>query len=98
MIVADSGATITMYESGGYAPVPYFPPEHVRLDLLTPTAKSTHCPYKGNASYWTIEAGGKRLDDGARSYHSPYDELLDMGGRFTFYGDKVDAIVVDENG
>jgi uncharacterized protein (DUF427 family) len=93
--VADSTDTITMYESGGYAPVHYFPAADVHRELLTRTDKSTHCPYKGQASYWTIEAGGKQQDNAAWSYETPYDEMSELAGRFAFYADKVDAIEVD---
>ena len=42
----------------------YIPPEDVREEMLTPTAKETQCPYKGVASYYSVEAGGERVDDG----------------------------------
>lgn len=95
VIVADSTEAITMQESGGYAPVHYFPAAHIRQGTLTRTAKSSHCPYKGNATYWTIEAGGKRLDDAAWSYETPYDEMTEIAGFVAFYGDKVDAVLVE---
>jgi uncharacterized protein (DUF427 family) len=93
-IVADSMDAITMHESGGYQPVHYFPAAHIRPGALTRTAKTSHCPYKGHATYWTIEAGGKRLDDAAWSYETPYDEMVEIKGRVAFYGDKVDGIEV----
>ncbi|MSP88022.1 MAG: DUF427 domain-containing protein [Alphaproteobacteria bacterium] len=94
IVVADSTDAITMVETGGYQPVHYFPAAHIRPGALTRTEKSTHCPYKGHATYWTIEAGSKRLDDAAWSYETPYVEMTEIAGRVAFYGDKVDGIKV----
>ena len=55
-VVADSTRTLVMREAD-YPPVHYFPREDVRMDLLTRTEHATRCPYKGDASYWTVEAG-----------------------------------------
>jgi len=95
VIVADSTIAITIYESGGYGPIHYIPAADVRRAFLTPTAKQTYCPYKGHASYWTIEAGGKKLDDAVWSYQAPYDEMLAIGGHIAFYADRVDKISVE---
>jgi uncharacterized protein (DUF427 family) len=51
----------------------YFPPEDVMTELLEPSSTSTYCPWKGDASYYNVVVGGKRLDDGAWFYTEPYD-------------------------
>ena len=51
--VADSARVLVMHETG-YRPVTYVPREDVRMDLMRPSALRTHCPFKGDASYWTI--------------------------------------------
>jgi adenylate cyclase len=71
--VADSSKALVMYETR-LAPVFYFPREDVRMDLLAKSDRRTHCPFKGNASYWTIRVGSRSAEDAAWSYEDPYDE------------------------
>src|SRR5262249_61924434 len=52
--IADSNAALRVEETG-HGPVHYIPAKDIRLDLLRPTEHHTRCPYKGEASYWTIE-------------------------------------------
>ena len=56
--IADSDAVMVLEETR-LPPVHYFPREHVRMDLMRPTGRRTHCPFKGNASYWTLEVNGR---------------------------------------
>ena len=90
--VADSTNMMLMLEAR-HLPVYYFPAADVRDDLLRPTDHATHCPYKGEASYWTIEAGGERADDAVWAYRSPYDEMAALGlqNYRAFYWDRVDC-------
>ena len=69
-LVADSTRTLLLHEEN-YPPVHYFPRDDVRMDLLTRTDHVTHCPYKGDASYWTVEAGGRTAQDSIWSYEQP---------------------------
>ena len=56
--VAESSRPVILFETG--LPSRYYLPlSHVRTDLLTPTATQTHCPYKGTATYWTVDAGAR---------------------------------------
>ena len=71
--VADSSNVLVMHETR-LAPVFYFPREDVRMDLLVKSDRHTHCPFKGNTSYWTIRVGEKSTKDAAWSYETPYDE------------------------
>jgi uncharacterized protein (DUF427 family) len=82
-IVAESTAALVLRE-GGYPPRIYFPMGDVRMDLLTATARSTHCPHKGDASYWTVAAGGTTVPDAAWSYRTPHDGVTAIGEHISF--------------
>lgn len=88
-IIADSTRMRLVHE-GRHLPVYYFPLEDVRLDLMTPTETSTHCPYKGHASYWSVTVGDKTAEDVLWSYPDPYDEMPEFKGLGAFYWGKVD--------
>jgi adenylate cyclase len=88
--VADSERVLIMHETG-YRPVTYVPREDVRMDLLRPSEQHTHCPFKGDASYWTIEVGGRRIENAAWSYEDPYEEAEVVRGHIAFYWDRMDA-------
>ncbi len=60
--VADSGRAMEMRE-GRYPPVYYLPREDVRMDLLRRTGHHSHCPYKGDASYWTLRVGEREAEN-----------------------------------
>ena len=96
--VADSAATLRVEETG-HGPVHYFPAKDVRLDLMSPTAHHTTCPFKGEASYWTIEAPGRgeirRSENAVWGYPAPYDEVAGLAGYYAFYPSRVDAITTD---
>ena len=60
--------------------------------FLRRTDHSTHCPYKGHAGYWSIEAGGKKAENAVWAYPSPYDEMtaINLQNYVAFYWDRVD--------
>src|SRR5947208_795401 len=89
-VIADSKATLRVEETG-HGPVHYFPESDVRFDLLTPTDHRTYCPFKGDCSYWTIEAGSKRAENAVWGYREPYDEAKGLAGHVAFYQTRVDA-------
>ncbi len=88
--VADSRRVLLVLEQG-HLPVYYFPPEDVRMDLLEPTERSTHCPYKGDASYWTVKVGDRSAGNTAWSYLDPLQERTDIKGHVAFYWNRMDA-------
>lgn len=88
--VADSRRALVLQESG-LQPVYYFPPEDVRQDLLEPSDKHTHCPKKGQASYYTIRAGERVVESGAWYYPEVLPDAPDeLQGRIAFYFDRMD--------
>jgi uncharacterized protein (DUF427 family) len=91
--VAESSDVLAMRE-GDYPPVYYFPRADVNMDLLDSTDHASVCPFKGNASYWTVEAGDSREENVAWSYEAPYDEMLEIAGMIAFYQDKVKLEVI----
>lgn len=91
-VVADSRRPRLLFETG--LPVRYYLPKlDVRQDLLVPSPSRTRCPYKGEAVYWSVEAGGERLDDGAWGYPAPLPEIPKIENLVCFYNEKVDIIV-----
>ncbi len=95
--IAESGRALRIEETG-HAPVHYIPQRDVRMDLLRPSAHRTRCPYKGEASYWTIEVateeGVRRSENAVWAYPTPYDEVQGLAGHYAFYESRVDAITV----
>lgn len=92
-VVADSRAALTLREAS-YPPVHYIPRADVDMALLTPTSHSTHCPYKGDASYFSIPAGGERAVNAVWSYEGPHPAVAAIAGHVAFYPSRVDAIDV----
>lgn len=96
--IADTDAALRVEETG-HGPVYYLPEKDVRLDLMHPTEHHTRCPYKGEASYWTIEvpadAGStKRSENAVWAYPTPYDEVSGIAGYYAFYPNRIDSITV----
>jgi uncharacterized protein (DUF427 family) len=90
--VAESSSPALLFETG--LPVRYYLPKtHVRLDLLTHTDSETHCPYKGQAEYWSVRTGDTVHEDIAWSYPTPLPESLGVAGHIAFYDEKVDVFV-----
>jgi uncharacterized protein (DUF427 family)/putative intracellular protease/amidase len=90
-VIAESAGALLLREAG-LAPVVYFPPEDVRMELLTPTEHHTRCPFKGEASYWSIRVGDREAVDIAWSYPDPLPGRADITGRIAFYADRLDAV------
>ncbi len=91
-VVAETKQAVAVFETGLPARW-YLPPADVRRDLLQSTSTETVCPYKGVASYWTVEAAGRHMEDAAWSYPDPYGEALPVKGYLSFLGDGVEVEV-----
>jgi uncharacterized protein (DUF427 family) len=68
--VADSLRALIVHETR-VPPMYYFPKDDVRMDFLEKTDHRTHCPFKGNASYWTMKVGGQTEENSVWSYEDP---------------------------
>jgi uncharacterized protein (DUF427 family) len=90
--VAESASPRLLFETG--LPVRYYLPKpHVRLDLLVPSDTVTHCPYKGEAEYWSVRAPDGVHDNLAWSYRTPLPESQKLAGLIAFYNEKLDIFV-----
>ncbi len=86
-----------LLREAGHVPVYYFPPDDVRMELLTPNDHHTYCPVKGEASYWDVAAGGKTAESAAWSYLDPKRESRDIGGYLSFYWNRMDGWYEEED-
>ncbi len=94
--IAESVRALRVIETAG-APVYYLPPEDVRLDVLRPSSRSSHCEWKGRAAYWSLVTPRRSVDDIAWSYEAPMAGFAAIRGHIAFYASKVDeAWVGDE--
>jgi uncharacterized protein (DUF427 family) len=90
--VAESSKPTLLFETN--LPVRYYLPKtHVRMDLLRPSESATHCPYKGQAEYWSLPVGDAVHADLAWSYRTPLPESQKIAGLISFYNEKVDLYV-----
>jgi uncharacterized protein (DUF427 family) len=90
--VAASDRAVVLEETG-LPPRYYLPPEDVRVDLLRPTTSATTCPFKGQASYWSLQVGDQVYDDVVWSYQEPIPAAAGITGLLCFYNERVDLRV-----
>ena len=89
--IADSRSTLVLREAG-YAPVRYIPLADVDRSQLAASEHTTYCPYKGDASYYSIRVGDKLSENAIWSYEQPFPAVGEIAGRLAFYPSRVDAI------
>jgi uncharacterized protein (DUF427 family) len=90
--VAETDHAVLLEETG--MPTRYYMrPEEIRMDLFRPTSFKTQCPFKGEASYWTLELNGAVHDGIVWSYESPIADAQAINGLMCFYNDRVDLTV-----
>ena len=90
-VVADTTRALVM-RAPGTPDQQYIPREDVDMTRLVRTPLVTHCPDKGDASYWSIRSGPRTVENAVWSYEAPYDDMTPITGYLAFYGDRVDAI------
>ncbi|EJZ19593.1 DUF427 domain-containing protein [Rhizobium sp. Pop5] len=90
-VIADSHNALTLREAS-YPPVQYIPRRDVDMSLLRRTDHSSHCPYKGDASYYSITPGGKRSENAVWTYEAPNAAVSSIKDHLAFYPDRVDGI------
>ena len=87
-VVADTKRALVLQEAA-YKPVFYIPREDAQMALTAKTAHSTHCPYKGDANYYSIKTGEKVLDNAIWTYETPFPAMAEIKDYLAFYPDKV---------
>ena len=90
-VIADTREALTLNEAA-YSPVQYIPRKDVDMSQLQRTAHHTYCPYKGDASYYSIPAGGGRSVNAVWTYEAPFEAMAQIKDHVAFYPDRVDAI------
>jgi uncharacterized protein (DUF427 family) len=94
--IADTTRAVRVLETAG-APVYYIAPGDIRMDLLRRSVATSHCEWKGEASYWSLVSGAREIPDIAWSYERPEPGFEVIRGHLAFYASRVDeAWVGDE--
>jgi len=88
VVIADSTDALTLKEAS-YPAVQYVPRTDAKMDHLKRTERTTHCPYKGDANYFSIVADGKPLENSIWTYETPFPAMAEITGHLAFYPDKV---------
>lgn len=87
-VVAETSRALDLKEAS-YPVVHYVPREDADMALFERTARSTHCPFKGDASYFTLTDGTASADNAVWTYETPYPAVKQIAGHLAFYPDKV---------
>lgn len=90
-IIADTTDALTLREAN-YPAVHYIPRKDVEMEALKRSGTTSYCPYKGDASYFHIPAGGQRSIDAIWTYENPYDAAAEIKDHLAFYPDRIDTI------
>ena len=90
-VIAETTRALALKEAS-YPVVQYIPREDADQAALTRTSHSTHCPYKGDASYFSIAADGATIENAVWSYEQPFPAMTQIEGYLAFYPSKVDKI------
>jgi uncharacterized protein (DUF427 family) len=88
IVIAETSKALTLKEAK-YPAVQYVPRQDANMALLERTDRVTHCPYKGDASYYSVKAHGKTLDNAIWTYETPFPAMTEISGHLAFYPDKV---------
>jgi uncharacterized protein (DUF427 family) len=89
--VADSANALSLREAS-YPRVLYIPREDVDMTVLVRSDRKTRCPYKGEASYYSIKVDGRTAQDAIWTYELPLADVAEIAGHMAFYSDRVDSI------
>jgi uncharacterized protein (DUF427 family) len=90
-VIADTRDALTLREAS-YRPVQYIPRQDVDMTALTRSDQTTYCPYKGDASYYSIPAGGDRSVNAVWTYETPFEAMAQIKDYLAFYPERVDEI------
>lgn len=88
-VLAESTRALTLREAS-LPPVHYLPREDADMARFERTERVTHCPYKGDASYYTLRAEDRRAENAVWSYEAPFPAVAAIAGHLAFYPDRVE--------
>ena len=95
--VAESDHALALQE-GTYPRVLYLPRADADMSLFERSARTTHCPYKGEANYFSLRVGDRTATDAVWTYETPFAEVVAIAGHLAFYPDRVDWIEEEAKG
>lgn len=90
-VIADTKRALVLKE-GPLPPAHYIPREDVTMASLQRTTHSTHCPFKGDAAYFTVGTGGKTAENAVWTYETPLPAVSEIKDYLAFYPEKMDAV------
>jgi uncharacterized protein (DUF427 family) len=94
-VIADSADALILKEAH-YPPRVYFPRADVSMEYMSRTDRGTHCPYKGDAAYYTVLMDGQFAENAVWTYEHPFPAMDPIAERLSFYPDKIEVYEVDE--
>ena len=90
-VVADTTRALVLREAS-YPPVAYIPRADADMALFSRTAHATYCPYKGEASYYSLNVEGRTSENAVWTYEAPYPAMVEIKEHLAFYSSRVDRI------
>ena len=87
-LIAESDRALAVHESF-HEVVIYLPLDAVRPGVLEASDHRTHCPFKGDASYYSVQTGDARVENAAWSYEAPMEEVAALAGHLAFYPERL---------
>jgi len=91
-VIAETDSALTLQESN-YPAVQYLPLQDVDADVISPTDHETYCPYKGDASYYSLSIADGELENVIWTYEQPYDAVAEIKDHVAFYPNRVEISV-----
>jgi uncharacterized protein (DUF427 family) len=95
-VIADTDDALIV-EEANYPAVVYFPRVDVSMEFMARTERQTHCPYKGEAAYYTLDMDGHIAENVVWTYEQPFPAMEAIEGRLAFYADRVDVYEIEES-
>ena len=90
-VIADTAHALSLKEAN-YPAVNYIPRADADMGALHASDRTSHCPYKGDAGYFSIEVDGRRAENAVWTYEQPYPAMAEIKDHLAFYPDRVDKI------
>jgi uncharacterized protein (DUF427 family) len=90
-VIAETTQALRLQEAS-YPAVFYIPRADAKMNLFTKTSNASHCPYKGDASYYSVAAGGKTAENAVWSYETPFPAMAEIKEYLAFYPNRIDGI------